>query len=215
MRACFDHSFFEWIEIAFLNYWWISCWQISWALYGWLPSSFEDDKLNLIRLLVRKHGECIPTEWRLKRGSIFYQTVLTKRINQLHQSQTRLIGRRYFTDDPFVVQRIVLPGRMTLGKEGLLLGICMFGAFFGNLFWGPMADAFGRKLILEIALVIMFVFSVLSVRTNHVLILIDICWVYWTCHLCHIYVCITLLHDLFNHSRYQLWIVLLKHLYFL
>ena len=79
----------------------------------------------------------------------------------------RVIGHRHFTDDPMVVQREVLPGRMTLGKEGVLLAVCMFGAFFGNLFWGPLADAYGRKPILEASLFLMFCFSVGSVSLIH------------------------------------------------
>lgn len=75
----------------------------------------------------------------------------------------RVIGHRHFTDDPLVVQREVFPGRMTLGKEGVLLAVCMFGAFFGNLFWGPLADKHGRKPILEASTFLMFVFSVGSV----------------------------------------------------
>lgn len=70
----------------------------------------------------------------------------------------------HFTDDPLVVNREVTPGRMTLAKEGILISICMFGAFFGNIFWGALADSYGRKTILEIALVIMFFMSVFSVR---------------------------------------------------
>ena len=79
-------------------------------------------------------------------------------------SKTRLFGRLHFTDDPTVVQRLVTPGRMTLAKEGILISVCMFGAFFGNIFWGALADSFGRKTILEIAMFIMFFMSVFSVR---------------------------------------------------
>jgi MFS-type transporter involved in bile tolerance (Atg22 family) len=62
------------------------------------------------------------------------------------------------------VERLVTPGRMTLAKEAVLISICFFGAFFGNIFWGSLADTFGRKTILEIAMAIMFFMSVFSVR---------------------------------------------------
>jgi MFS family permease len=65
-----------------------------------------------------------------------------------------------------VVGREVTPGRMTLAKEGVLISICFFGAFFGNFFWGALADTFGRKTILEIAMAIMFCMSVFSVRNR-------------------------------------------------
>lgn len=72
------------------------------------------------------------------------------------------MGRRYFTDDPLLLQRVVQPGRMPIGMEGILLSICLIGAFFGNLFFGALGDNFGRKAMLEVALSIMIIGSFFS-----------------------------------------------------
>ena len=59
---------------------------------------------------------------------------------------------------------MVQPGRMPIAHEGILLSICLIGAFVGNLFFGAMADVFGRKTMFEVALGFMFFSSLLSVR---------------------------------------------------
>ena len=74
-----------------------------------------------------------------------------------------MIGRRYYTDDPLLLQSLIQPGRMPIATEGILLSICLVGAFLGNLFFGMMADIFGRKTMFENALLLMIFASLFSV----------------------------------------------------
>ena len=55
---------------------------------------------------------------------------------------------------------------MPIATEGILLGICLVGAFFGNLFFGMMGDVFGRKAMFEVALIVMIIASILSVSVS-------------------------------------------------
>jgi len=76
----------------------------------------------------------------------------------------RLMGRKYFTDNPFDLysEYLVQPGRMPIGDEGIVLAIAPFTAIVGSLILNPLADIFGRKPILEVSLVIVFFFSLFS-----------------------------------------------------
>ena len=79
-----------------------------------------------------------------------------------------MIGRRYFTDDSLLLQSLIQPGRMPIATEGILLSICLVGAFLGNLFFGMMADIFGRKTMFEYALLVMIFASFFSVSAYFV-----------------------------------------------
>ena len=78
----------------------------------------------------------------------------------------RLMGRRYYTDDPFYLfsEYFVQPGRMPIGTEGIAINMILISAAIGSLILPPLGDIFGRKPILEACLVIMGIFSILSVR---------------------------------------------------
>jgi MFS transporter, PHS family, inorganic phosphate transporter len=54
---------------------------------------------------------------------------------------------------------MIQPGRMPIAYEGIMLNICLFGAIIGSLIIPPVADFIGRKLMLEISLLIVMIFS--------------------------------------------------------
>ena len=56
---------------------------------------------------------------------------------------------------------------------GILLSICLISAVLGNLFFGTMADALGRKRMFEVALGFMIFGSFFSVRHHLFLLLIS------------------------------------------
>jgi MFS transporter, PHS family, inorganic phosphate transporter len=82
----------------------------------------------------------------------------------VNYEQVRLIGRRYFTDDPAAINSpyMLQPGRMPIEYEGIVLNICLLGAIIGSLVIPPLADKYGRKRMFEISLWIIAIFSFLS-----------------------------------------------------
>ena len=76
----------------------------------------------------------------------------------------RLMGRKYFTDNPFDLysEYNVQPGRMPIATEGITLAMAVFTAIFGSIILGPIADLVGRKIVLEVSLLIVMIFSFFS-----------------------------------------------------
>lgn len=75
---------------------------------------------------------------------------------------TRLIGRDRFQDDPFFLGNAVFPGRMPIGTLGITTSIAFLGSGMSQLLVVPLADRYGRKLLFEICLLVMFISSSLS-----------------------------------------------------
>lgn len=59
---------------------------------------------------------------------------------------TKLLGRIYYQDDPYVVMGDVKPGVLPINIDIAISSVALCGTLAGQLFFGALGDRFGRKV---------------------------------------------------------------------
>jgi len=68
---------------------------------------------------------------------------------------TKLIGRIYFQDNPFIIGGTVDPGKLPIELDCALSAVALCGTLAGQLLFGRLGDVFGRKSTYGFVLMVM------------------------------------------------------------
>lgn len=69
--------------------------------------------------------------------------------------QTKILGRIYYQDNPFVTESLVNPGNLPINSNAAVSAVALVGTLCGQLIVGHIGDRFGRKRVYGMALAIM------------------------------------------------------------
>jgi PHS family inorganic phosphate transporter-like MFS transporter len=68
---------------------------------------------------------------------------------------TKLLGRIYFQDSPFVTNSMVSPGKLPIDVDAAVSAVALCGTLFGQGLFGMLGDFLGRKTVYGLVLCIM------------------------------------------------------------